>query len=338
MTPKSSSLVFSLVLCSCLFASLAAGAEVDVPPQVRKVIGWLPEDTETLMVTKGSFSFSTLEEPTDEPDKLTNDERGARLRQKMQQLTIGHLHALGIAELSQGLQGMKVDLAIQGSRRFTSPRGLGSWLYEGCQIIQFHESANDAIAKAYEICQAHAAATVEIAGQTVAVFERRFEQDNWRFYVCQPQPGLLVCATNRRYLAEVLDRMENPSDTRAFPTDLPEWNHVDVKASVWGLRHYPKNRPEHDPLTPGRPDPGATGLTFWIPAAAKSVEVRFLTTNEEAVEILSANWTYPMYSMLPTVKQIEPGVVGVNCIFPTDFAEGGCLLILLCYLGHGVNL
>src|SRR5690606_41943945 len=68
------------------------------------------------------------------------------------------------------------------------------------------------------------------------------------FYLCQPQPGLLVCATNRSYLAEVLERMQQPAKMRAFPKDLPEWKHVDVKASVWGLRHYRPDRAENAPL------------------------------------------------------------------------------------------
>lgn len=321
-------------IVACLLIGLGVtttlcAAEAELAPEVRKMIEWLPADTETLMVATGDFAFT--KEPAD-------DERGLRFRQTVQQITLGHLHLLDIDEFNEGLQGAKVDLAIQGSRRFTSARGLGSWLYEGCQIIQFHESTHGTISKAFNTCQAQASATIDIRGQTVAVFDRRFEQDDWTFYLCQPQPGLLVCATNRSYLAEVLDRMQQPAKMRAFPKDLPEWKHVDVKASVWGLRHYRPDRAENAPLPLGEVDPQATGLTFWIPAAANTAEVRFLTTNKEAVEVISSSWTYPLYGMFPKVGQRVPGVVGVTCTFPTDFAEGGALLILLGYLGHGVNL
>ena len=47
--------------------------------------------------------------------------------------------------LQDHLQGHKVLLAVEASRRFTSPHGLGMMPFEGCAVLVFDRSADGAL-------------------------------------------------------------------------------------------------------------------------------------------------------------------------------------------------
>ncbi len=337
---KPCSLVASLLLGLSLSVPLHAG-EADLDPQLRKMIEWLPADSETLMVVNEPFKFTDWDEQS-VIDKSSPEERIEWLSEGMQRLAAGGLFSLETKELNDALQDLPVERAIAGSRRFRRANGLGAWPYEGCQVIKFKESADSAIAKAFAIYEDHATVMTEIGGHPVAVFERpsqsRANLDDWTFYVCHPQPGVLLRATHHQYLEEVLARLDKPGKTRAFPKELAQWNHVDVKAPFWALRHYRIDRAKVDPSIPLSSDPGTIGFTFWLEEGAKSPKAHYLTKSEGAEGIVSAVWNGHMYGLSPKFKLVDSGVVEITADFPTDEATVIYLLFLHGYLGHGVNL
>jgi hypothetical protein len=117
---------------------------------------------------------------------------------------------------------------------------------------------------------AHVAVRVEeIEGQKVAVFEEPSEQDVWTIFITFPQKGVVLVATNKRFLQEMLARIRGAAGEKALPDTLPEWKYVNKQAQFWGLRHFDKRQAREDPTSPfgGRksaniPDDEAIGLTY----------------------------------------------------------------------------
>jgi hypothetical protein len=303
-------------------------------PCWEQLLDWLPEDTETVIVAQGPFEI-----PKPTAEQLKFDEA-------IRFLPFGPVLGLQGGMQYEELVGQKVLCAIEGSRRFTSPRNLGMMPYQGAHILQFDLAADGALQKAFRVCQEKAEKNMELAGERVAVFTEKLESDVWSFFVSQPQPGVLICATNQAFLEETLKRIGRKPDRRALPADLPEWKHVDINARVWAIRHYRKESVENDPSSPFRskaaanvPDPDAVGLVFWYrPEIDKLARVRYLSGAEKAIELIIEGWRYPREGLTPGVKQVAPGVVEISVSVSDERTVPMFLLVLQGRLGHGVYL
>ena len=295
-------------------------------------LDWLPEDTETVIVAQVPFE---IPEPTAE--QLKFDEA-------IRFLPFGPVLRLQDEMLYKELVGQKVLCAIEGSRRFTAPRNLGMMPYQGAHILQFDHAADGALRKAFRICQQKAGKIIKLAGERVAVFTEKHESDKWSFFVSQPQPGVLICATNQAFLEETLKRIGRKPDRRALPADLPEWKHVDINAHVWAIRHYRKESAENDPSSPLRPksaanvpDPDAIGLVFWYrPEIDKLIRVRYLSGAENAFDLITEGWRQPTDGITPDIKQIAPGVVEIANSVSDEITAPMFLMVFLGILGHGI--
>jgi hypothetical protein len=219
-------------------------------------------------------------------------------------------------------------------------------LYQGCHILQFEPAADRAIQKAFRTCQDKAEKKIELEGEQVAVFTEQLENDVWSYFVSRPRPGILICATDQSYLAEVLKRVARKPERRALPADLPEWKHVDVKARVWSVRHYRKEYAEKDytsPLSPRVPaqvsDPAAVGFVFWYSADSdKVVRARYLSGARDALKFATRWWHHPTEGLTPELRQVAAGVVEIVTPVTEEETAGFVLLLLMQTLGHGVNL
>ena len=295
---------------------------------------WLPEDTETVIVAQGPFE---IPKPTAEQRKFD---------EAIRFLPFGPILDLQDGMLYRELVGQKVLCAIEGSRRFTAPRNLGSMPYQGVHILQFDLAADGALRKAFRLCQEKAEKNIELAGERVAVFTEKLESDMWSFFVSQTQPGVLICATNQAFLEETLNRIGRKPDRRALPADLPEWKHVDINARVWAIRHYRKESAENDPSSPHRPkaaanvpDPDAIGLVFWYrPEIDQRARARYLSGAKNALELATEGWRHPREGLTPDIKQVAPGVVEIAVSVSDASVAPMFLLVLLASLGHGVYM
>jgi hypothetical protein len=255
-----------------------------LPDHLNQVLDWLPSDTETLVVANGPFEI---------PAKVADDEEVGPFIESARSLACG---LLGLQEgfLQERLQGQQVVFAVEANRRFTAPKGLGLMPYEGCQILQFDLSAQDRLESAVAACFEKAQQTVQLGGTKPAVFTERLEDDEWTFLVAQPRRGLLICATNQKFLEQVLERMSRVQPDRAFPDSLPEWRHVDVTAPVWAIRHYRRDFAGSDPSSPFMPRPAANvpddkavGFVFWFDAETKMANARYLTGAQDVHKIVT---------------------------------------------------
>jgi hypothetical protein len=109
-----------------------------------------------------------------------------------------------------------------------------------------------------------------------------------------------MCATDKAYLESTLKRMNGKAERRAIPAHLPEWKHVDVKAKVWGIRHYRKEFAKSDPTSPllkedaNVSDPAATGFVFWYnPGADNRIRARYLPEVKDAAKLMTKGWNHP---------------------------------------------
>ena len=218
--------------------------------------------------------------------------------------------------------------------------------YQGCHIVQFEPTSYDTVRKAFQTCEAKAEEKFELAGEQVAVFTEKLEDDMWSFFVSQPRPGVLICATDQAFIAETLKRIGKRSESRALPKELPEWKHVDVKAPVWAVRHYSKVSAENDPSSPLRPkaaanvpDSAAVGFVFWYnPERDNVARARYLSGAKDAIKLVETRWNQPSEGLVPKINGSGQGSVEISMPVSEEETAGSFLFVLMGYLGHAVYL
>ena len=300
----------------------------------HELLGWLPEDTETVIVAQG---------PVDIPDP---EAKRYSFQQALEQLPIGPILGLQDGLLHRQLFGRKVLLAVEGSRRFKSPKALGGMLYEGVHILQFDPAFQEILREVFQTCYEKAEEKVELAGNAVAVFKETMESDEWTFFLSQPRPGILICATDSAYLEETLKRIDRKPVRYSLPADLPEWKHVNVKARVWAVRHYRKESAGDDPSSPLRskaaanvPDPDALGFVFWYdPESKVPARARYLSGAKNALKLVTQGWYNPPERLTPEITQVTPNAVEIVPSVSEDEAAHIFLFVLFLYLGHAIYL
>jgi hypothetical protein len=332
-------LALTLLLIAVPCGSVAAPVPnvLPAPPRWEPLLEWLPEDTETLVVSPLGFEIPKPEaEPKDEKPK---DEK-IDYSQAFQVLPTGPLFNLKDELLGKELTGLKVLCVVEGSRRFTAPGELGMMPYEGCHILRFDPEADDALKRVVLACQKKADKKIEVAGVPVAEFTEKQERDTWTYFVCRPRSSILICATNREYLEETLKRIDGKPSKRALPADLPEWKHVDTKARVWAIRHYRKETAKEDPSSPLHPagdDPAAVGLVFWMDMDSRNVaQVRYLSGAKDALKIATGKWE--VLGLTPKIKQGMAGAIEISASIAKDETAAMFLFALIMHLGHGILL
>lgn len=324
------------------FAAHAQESEVGQVPSaglsstVEEILWWLPSDTETVIVCQQPFTpqFTPLT-PT------------RTFTEILQSLSLGGLESIGDGELAPVLASQEILLALQGSRNFRPPTGLGSMLFEGCSVLVLGERASLELGKMPD-----RAVRIRVEGHTAHMFEERLEEDTWELFVTAPRPNLLLCATDRGYLEEVLRRMSERGEMRALPEELPEWRHLDGASPLWAVRHHDRERAAEDPTSPLSPrshvppDSQAVGVVFsFAPAKSPEASVKHLTANENAEAMIRLQWDSPSQEITPpslaggaapTVRTLEPGVVEVRMDVTEREAAHRFLFGLLLVLGHSI--
>lgn len=304
----------SLSTIICLFTTaLADSAQKEAPEssnqptevnKLRTVINWLPADTQTLMAVNG-------------PIKLRNAADGnvpkgnERLLGMFREIVMMPMHGLS-SEQSKKLKGATVTRALFGSRRFRAPHDIGVGSYEGCLILEFDADSVRVVNDMFENLLDNAPEPDLLFGHRLAIIRKGIETA----YVARPKKNLLLFATDREFLKDVLHRMNSPESKVAFPDHLAEWKYVDHKAAFWAIRHFDKSDIKDDyssPLNPqrgrqGEGDPGAIGLAFdYQPDNKTAVIVHYMSEGESKESFLARQWVMPeseakAIAVTPTVR------------------------------------
>jgi hypothetical protein len=316
---------------------------------LNQVLSWLPADTETILVANGPFAWApkALSDGPPSQERLTATELETQSRTFP--LALLSFKSGGIGEF---INGKTVSLAVEGSRSFRPPQGLGMMPYEGCLILVFVPAVS-LDGAAFMGAAANSAVRFEDHnGARVAVFEEKLEEDTWNTFVSFPRSNVAIVATNLDYLVTSLERMRGKPGTRALPENLSEWKHVATNAPVWGMRHYSKQGAGLDPSSPllgqssaNVPDAKAVGVTFSLaPAAERTATVDYLSSSPDARRILSG---YLMMADAATadprefqmrLRQPAVGVLEASINLSAAEAVQRLLFGLMAMLGHAVYL
>lgn len=327
--------MFFLTLLTALVSTAGVYGEEPAPPaalqHLEPILQWLPVDSETLIVANGPFEF-----PSPNRDR-------PQFWESIRNLPCFLLGEIRRGDLAKQLQGKELLIAVEASRRFKSPAGLGMMPFEGCQILKFEDNAHDVVQAVIDAAFESSSRTVSIGGIKAAVITEKWESDQWTFWIAQPQRGVIVCATQQKFLEQLFERMQRQNVDRAFPDDLPEWKEIDVNSSVWGMRHYDKESAAHDPSSPlrpkspaNRPDAHAIGFVFSYDAKTpQRITARYLTGAPDAVQIVQRGWHNPNEGLTPMIHEAQPGVVEITGVVD-EKGSPMFLFVLLCFLGHGI--
>ena len=311
----------------------------------KRVLSWLPADTETLLVADGPIWMSNFQTAEDYKNHAVTREQ---LEKAFEGVTLG-LFEFKNDLLEKNLEGKKVLFALEASRDFRPPTGLGEMPFEGCALAIFRDDLGDRRDAFMRDAAQGAGRLEEIEGQRVAVFDEAREQDTWTLFVTFPQPGIVLVATNERFLKEMLARMRGAEGDRALPDTLSEWKYVNKQAQFWGLRHYAKQQATADATSPfggsANPDDEAIGLTYQLDSGVKrkatltylsgprldlrKIEGRRFPSSSEPEATAGLHIQY---------RELSPGVIQttyeLNYSQPLDLF----LFVLMGYMGHAIYL
>ena len=258
----------------------AASSRAPSSELIGQMLSWFPADTETVTAVTGPLPMPMLEGSNGALSLVQSD---------VQRSFLGYPFLL----LAHGnhFKDAPILAAMEGSRDFLAPSGLGVMRYQGGAIALF---AEDITARANAFLKDSASGIVrteQVEGHSVAMFEGKAEEDSWTNYVAFPKPNIAVVATSEDYLREVLARINGKQGERALPDTLPEWKHFNRHAQFWAVRHYQHAGAQTDPTSPfvqgagERSDLMAIGLTFsFDPNRSKTATITYLSRDENSFQ------------------------------------------------------
>lgn len=207
---------------------------------LARVISLLPADTETVTVANGPFvlTASSLGQ-NDGKDRAISDKE---LAGNFEELPLA-LFQFKNGLLAKRLEGKTINLALEGARHFRPPARLGEMPFEGCAIAVFADNIHNEVASFTKDAQSSALKVERIEDQDVQVFQEKLELDTWTTFVAFPNEHVILVASDRNYLVEVLARLRGKIGQRALPSDLPEWRYVNTSARFGGCDTTTKAKP-----------------------------------------------------------------------------------------------
>lgn len=239
----------------------ASTAVAECAIDLEQLISWLPENTESIMVVKGQAALqaSLPPEPRSANSTKPVDKKSATTRRAKAPLTsqdassiegsVRHPHQPDCRERHFG-SSLRAFRAL--GKRYTNylrqqpirfvlragrPAGddaLNALPYEACTVFVF----DCPVVLRYLANDAEEVAMESISGKNVIRVDTEYSNEGARTtYYSHPRPGIVIAATDARFLKSVLDRAKQKVESRALPERLREWQFVNTFSPVWGLRH-----------------------------------------------------------------------------------------------------
>ena len=323
----------------CLFLKDALGKRqncANLAPSVRSLLAWLPTDTETLVVNQRPMALEDIE----------------AMREKRSMGNFlewwssgGFLFSIQNGVHTKHLKNARISMVIEGARSFRRPAKFGLMRYQGCHILSFKDDLGDEGVAFLSALNAHATDIRQIAGQAVLVLTESYNADTWTLFITQPQPNVLIFATDEGYICEVIRRSRGINEQRAFPENISEWSNVDIRAPIWAIRHYNKEDKTEDPSSPffdgpsafRIPDHHAIGITMSIYPSKRVAQVFYLSDNQYAKGIASSLCSIARnVQPVPSARTNVKGIHSVRLLLERDGDRETFIMSLLAALGHGI--
>lgn len=215
--------------------------------------------------------------------------------------------------------------------------------YEGATVFVFDAPLGSRGSAVMSELKKTAERVISVEGLEVAQMREKLENDIWTLYITIAQPDILIAATDRDYLAEVLRRRVKKEGSRALPDTLPEWRWVNTDAPYWALRHYSRDHPEEDPSSPfvrgggaGVFDAGAIGLAAYAAADGRTVVAHYLSRSDNAEAVAQEMWRHPDEGIDPAISKAGQEAIEVRFTARDSEQMGMFLFFLFAALGHAI--
>jgi hypothetical protein len=290
-----------------------------VSADIEELLWWLPPDTETLQVTQT---------PPRPHGPLFDGMEHAR-----GEFVGGDESWSGI--LTQHLKGARIDATLEGSRHFRPPSGLGAMLYEGALIMRFAKPLGETGTRLMADLGKRALKVDQFDGLEILEFRDRLENDIWTSCITIPRADVLVIATNRGYLEELLRRRKTRTGVRALPEQLQEWQWIDVTAPFWALRHYRRDAP--DDVLDGF-DTAAVGVTAHVNSDGRTIVAHYLSHAATAEQMSKRIWHHPGDGVSPEFRRVGSSAIEVRFVAKDEEDLSMFFFYLLAALGHATYL
>ena len=311
---------------------LASGhppAPAPLPPAIEDLLWWLPPDTETVQVTQ------TPAKPDGPLFEAMDYARGE----------IASGDVAYSETLTRHLRSARIKATVDGAKHFRPPSGLGAMRYDGAMILLFEKPLGSAGSGLMADLAKAALKVEEMDGVKVVEFRDRLENDVWASYIAIPRADVLVIATDRTYLEQLLRRRGARTGARAFPGDLPEWAWVNTSAPFWALRHYRHDEPTMDPTSPfaktrggERLDPGAVGVTAHASADGRTIVTHYLSRAVDAERIARRLLERAGDGVSPAFRRVGDQAIEARFTAKDEEDLSMFFFYLLTALGHATYL
>jgi len=337
-----------------LFYVLPAQTQTAPPPQaatasspsrelIQQMLSWFPADTETVIGATGPLLMPNMSKA---PDGLLSIEYSAdEVRDTFKECSL-----LELLQLINNFKDEPIVAAIEGSRNFSPPSGLGMAMFQGAVIAVFSDDITTRASAFLRDSAPTIIRTERIQGQNVTVFKQKSEEDVWTTYVAFPKPNMAVVATDEGYLQAVLTRINGKQGERALPETLPEWKYVNTQAQFWAVRHFQNSGGKacltsgFSSVTPDRkPDKRAIGLAFsFDPDKSKTATVTYLSGDEQTLQAIQNGLFNPhepgVSEMHARYREAQHGALeGAYNLEKLESARY-FILVLEALLGHEIYL
>lgn len=297
-------------------------------PDIEELLWWLPPDTETLQV----------ERAPDKPRGLLFDVKEDAHGE------VDDDAAPWVKVFARHLNAAKVAVSVDGSRHFAPPRGFGDMPFEGAEITRFARPLGETGQHLMAELGKLALKADRFDGVEILEFRDKAEDDVWTSLVTMPRDDVLVVATSRAYLEELLSRRKARTGTRALPEDLPEWQWADVTAPFWALRHFRRDAP-NDTTSPFKEsnvvdgfDPAAVGVTASVRPDGRTFVVHYLSSAANAEQIARRVWHHPDEGVSPAFRPLGANVLQIRFVAKDESDLSMFLMTLLGVLGHATYM
>lgn len=319
------------------------------PPPSRELIGemlsWFPADTETVLAANGPLLMPMPNTSQASNGGVGTEGSGDEVRDSFKL----PLELLGFMK-NFNFNDASIVAAMEGSRDFRPPSGLGMAMFQGATVAVF---ADDISARARRFLKDSGPTfvrTEQIGGQDVAVFKEKAEEDIWTTYVAFPKRNIAVVATDESYLREVLARINGKQGERALPDTLPEWRYVNTHANFWAVRHF-----RHDggraSLTSGfscitsdiKPNERAVGFAYsFDPKRSKVATITYLSGDESTLQTIQKSLFSEreagVTEMHAQYRAVQDGVLEGTYNLEKVSSTQSFLFILEALLGHAIYI
>jgi hypothetical protein len=304
----------------------------DTNIEIAEVIGWLPEDTETVTVTQVNTVLTS--------DRATNR---AALGFAQYLAIIG-----GMLPCHQWSAGAKLSRVITGARNFRKPSGNGPFLFDGCSILDFASDSPISAKQFTELARQNCSENQMICEFETFMFRQKVGNDIWAFYACSLAPNIVIWATNKSYLDTFLERQSRKESHSTLLSDSALWQSVDRSATFWAVRDYsrmPKGKEypspdlllskdghEHRDISPigftaAYRDSDGSLISTYLSNDRKAQEIRaYWEQHSDSFDLVPAIVTHPLPGVLRIAQDTTQG---------SNEARFALRLIILGALGHG---